>query len=180
LIRRASRIELRLFFALWPDADVTRRLTQMARQLKIEERSRWVDPKNYHVTLAFVGEVPTTKLAVLQQIGRSLRAPRFTFICDSIEFWREAQVVVAAARAAPPGLLDLWRRLHDAIGLSPERLRAHVTLARKVTQAPVPQAMSPVAWRATDFSLIRSDTGGAQSAYTVLDTWSLLDEIENR
>jgi 2'-5' RNA ligase len=170
---------LRLFFALWPDADVARRLTQMARQLKIEARSRGVDPKNYHVTLAFVGEVPATKLAVLQQIGRSFRAPGFTFKCDSIEFWREAQVVVAAAQAEPPGLLHLWRKLHDALGLPAERLRAHVTLARKVTQAPVPQAMSPVVWRATNFSLIRSDTGGVESAYTVLDTWSLLDEIEN-
>jgi 2'-5' RNA ligase len=86
---------------------------------------------------------------------------------------------VAAARAAPLGLLDLWAKLNDAIGLPRKRLRAHVTLARKVTQAPVPQAMSPIEWQATDFSLIRSDTGGIESAYTVLDTWSLLDETEN-
>ena len=167
---------MRLFFALWPDADVTRQLTQVARQLKLQARSRRVDPKNYHVTLAFVGEVAATKLAVLQQIGRSLRARRFTFTCDSVEFWRESKVVVAAAHAAPPGLLDLSTQLNDAIGLPPERLRAHVTLARKVTQAPVPQAMSPVVWRATNFSLIRSDTGGVESAYTVVDTWSLLDK----
>jgi RNA 2',3'-cyclic 3'-phosphodiesterase len=171
---------LRLFFALWPDADVTRQLTQVARQLTLEGRSRWVNPKNYHLTLAFVGEVPATKLAVLQQIGRSLRAAQFAFTCDSIEFWRESKVVVAAARAAPPGLLDLARRLNDAIGLPPERLRAHVTLARKVTQAPAQPAMLPVVWRATTFSLIRSDTGGVESAYTVLDTWSLLDEMQNR
>ena len=171
---------MRLFFALWPNADVTRQLTQVARQLTLEGRSRWVNPKNYHLTLAFVGEVPVTKLAVLQQIGRSLRAAQFAFTCDSIEFWRESKVVVAAARAAPPGLLDLARQLNDAIGLPPERLRAHVTLARKVTQAPVQPAMLPVVWRATTFSLIRSDTGGAESAYTVLDTWSLLDEMENR
>jgi 2'-5' RNA ligase len=170
---------LRLFFALWPDADVVRRLTQVAGQLKIEGSSRWVAPKNYHVTLAFVGEVPATKLAVLQQIGRSLRAPRFTLRCDSIEFWRESKVVVAAASAAPAGLVDLWTKLNNAIGLPLERLRAHVTLARKVTQASVPQAMSPVVWRATNFSLIRSDTGGAESAYTVVDTGSLLDETEN-
>ena len=171
---------MRWFFALWPDADVTRQLTQVARQLTLEGRSRWVNPKNYHLTLAFVGEVPATKLAVLQQIGRSLRAAKFAFTCDSIEFWRESKVVVAAARAAPPGLLDLARQLNDAIGLPPERLRAHVTLARKVTQAPVLPAMLPVVWRATTFSLIRSDTGGVESAYTVLDTWSLLDEMENR
>jgi 2'-5' RNA ligase len=171
---------LRLFFALWPDADVTRHLSQVTRKLTLEGRSRWVNPKNYHLTLAFVGEVPATKLAVLQQIGRSLRASQFTFTCDSIEFWRESKVVVAAAHLAPPGLFDLAAQLNDAIGLPAERLRAHVTLARKVTQAPVLQAMSPVVWRATNFSLIRSDTGGVESAYTVLDTWSLLDEMENR
>jgi 2'-5' RNA ligase len=152
----------------------------MARQLTLQSCSRRVDPKNYHVTLAFVGEVPAAKLVVLQQIGQTLHAYRFTFSCVAIEFWRESQVIVAAAGAAPPGLLDLWRKLNDAIGLPRERLRAHVTLARKVTQAPVPQAMSPVVWRATNFSLIRSDAGGVESAYTVLDTWSLLDEIENR
>jgi RNA 2',3'-cyclic 3'-phosphodiesterase len=170
---------MRLFFALWPDDDLTRQLTEIARQLNLESGSRRVDPKNYHVTLAFVGEVPAAKLAVLQQIGRSLRVPRFTFICDSIEFWQRSQVVVGAVRAAPPGLLDLGRKLNDALELPREPLCAHVTLARKVTQASVLQAMSPVVWRATDFSLIRSDTGGAESAYTVLDTWSLLDETEN-
>jgi RNA 2',3'-cyclic 3'-phosphodiesterase len=170
---------MRLFFALWPDDEVTRRLTEFGRQLNLESRSRRVNPKNYHVTLAFVGEVLATKLAVLQQIGHSLRASRFTFNCDSIEYWPGSQVVVAAVRAAPPGLLDLWRKLNDALELPLEPLRAHVTLARKVAQAPVPQAMSPVVWRATNFSLIRSDTGGAESAYTVLDTWSLLDETEN-
>jgi RNA 2',3'-cyclic 3'-phosphodiesterase len=170
---------MRLFFALWPDDDVTRQLSEIARQLNLESGSRRVDPKNYHVTLAFVGEVPAAKLAVLQQIGRSLRVPRFTFSCDSIEFWQGSQVVVATVRAAPPGLLDLGKKLNDALELPREPLRAHVTLARKVTQASVLQAMSPVVWRATTFSLIRSDTGGVESAYTVLDTWSLLDEIEN-
>jgi 2'-5' RNA ligase len=170
---------MRLFFALWPDNDVRRQLIEIARQLNLETRSRRVDPKNYHVTLAFVGEVPATKLAMLQHVGPSLRVPRFTFSCDSTEFWRGSQVLVAAVRAAPPELLDLGRKLNDALELPREPLRAHVTLARKVTQASVLQAMSPVVWRATNFSLIRSDTGGVESAYTVLDTWSLLDETEN-
>jgi 2'-5' RNA ligase len=171
---------LRLFFALWPDADVTSQLTQVARQLRLEGRCRWVEPKNYHVTLAFVGEVSATQLAVLQKIGQSLRAPRFILTCDSIEYWGESQVLVAVVRVVPPGLLDLSTQLNDALGLPPEPLRAHVTLARKVTQAPVPQAMSPIVWPATNFSLIRSHTGGVESAYTVVDTWSLLDEMENR
>ena len=170
---------MRLFFALWPDDDVTQQLSRLARRLNLERGSRRVDPKNYHVTLAFVGEVAAPRLAVLQQIGRSLRAPRFAFTCDSLEYWRKSQVMVAAAQVAPPAFHDFWIQLNDAIGLPRERLRAHVTLARKVAQPPVLQAMSPIDWRATNFSLIRSDTGGVESAYTVLDTWPLLDETEN-
>jgi RNA 2',3'-cyclic 3'-phosphodiesterase len=170
---------MRLFFALRPDDDATRQLSHVASQLNLESRGRRVDPKNYHVTLAFVGEVAAPKLAVLQQIGRSLCAPRFALSCDSLEYWKESQAIVAAAQVAPPELIDFWIRLNDAIGLPREHLRAHVTLARKVAQAPVLQAMSSIIWRATNFSLIRSDTGGVESAYTVLDTWPLLDEIRN-
>lgn len=170
---------MRLFFALWPDADIAAQFAQVARQFNLGTRGRSVDPKNYHVTLAFVGEVPAAKLAGLQLIAQSLRVPRFTLTCDAIEFWREPRVVVAAAGAAPPGLIELSSKLNHGIGSAQERLRAHVTLARKVAQAPVLQAMSPIAWTATHFSLIRSDTGGVESAYTVLDTWPLLYETEN-
>jgi 2'-5' RNA ligase len=170
---------MRLFFALWPDDDVTQQLSRLARRLNLESGGRRVDPKNYHVTLAFVGEVAASRLAVLQQIGRSLRAPSFAFTCDSLEYWQKSQVIVTAAQVAPPAFRDFWIQLNDAIGLPRERLRAHVTLARKVAQAPVLQAMSAIVWRATNFSLIRSDTGGVESAYTVLDTWPLLDETEN-
>jgi 2'-5' RNA ligase len=55
-------------------------------------------------------------------------------------------------------------------------LRPHVTLARKVAQAPVLQAMSPFDWSARSFSLVSSDTSGAHSVYTVVDTWPLLYE----
>jgi RNA 2',3'-cyclic 3'-phosphodiesterase len=167
---------LRLFFALWPDVDAAKRLARVAASLNLTSPGRLVDAKNYHVTLAFLGEVAESRLAELQRVGDSLQAPRCTIVLDSLEFWPQSQVVVAAAPETPPGLLGLWTQLHEASGLPRAQLRAHVTLARKVAQPPVLQAMSPILWRATCFSLIRSETGGAQSAYTVVDTWPLLDE----
>jgi len=167
---------LRLFFALWPDVDAATRLASVAAQLSVHSPGRLVHPKNYHVTLAFIGEVADSRLAVLRQVGGSLRAPRCTIAFDSLEYWPESQVVFATAREFPPGLLRLGTQLHAAAGLPPARLRAHVTLARKVAQAPVLQAMSAVFWPAACFGLVRSETGGAESAYTVVDTWPLLDE----
>ncbi len=96
-----------------------------------------------------------------------------------MEFWSQSQAVVAAARIVPPGLYRLSRQLQDALALPEMPFRAHVTLARKVAQAPVRQAMSPIVWLPTRVALMRSDTGGKESSYTVLDTWSLLDETQN-
>jgi RNA 2',3'-cyclic 3'-phosphodiesterase len=167
---------LRLFFALWPDVDAATRLARVATSLNLTSPGRLVDAKNYHVTLAFIGEVAESRLAVLRQVGGSLQAPRCNFALDSLEYWPQSRVVVAAAQETPPGLVSLWTQLHDSTGLPRAQLRAHVTLARKVAQPPVVQAMSPILWRATRFSLVRSETGGAESAYTVVDTWPLLDE----
>jgi 2'-5' RNA ligase len=178
---------VRLFFALWPDADTSARIARIADALPVTSDARPVARENYHVTLAFIGEVPQSELAVLQQIGSDQHAAGCTIKLDTCEYWPDSQVVVAVARQAPAALLELWTRLHAELALRnevlhlrpvhpPPPLRVHVTLARKVAQAPVLQAMSPFSWSARSFSLVRSDAGRAHSVYTVVDTWQLLDE----
>jgi 2'-5' RNA ligase len=167
---------VRLFFALWPDGEVVRELEAAANILPLEGASRRVPAGSLHLTLAFIGEVSDQKLAVLQQIGQSIRASHFTAVCDCLQYWPQPRAVVAAVRNAPAALLALSARLQEAVELPQMPLRAHVTLARKVAQPPVLPAMSPIFWRARQFSLIRSQTGGAASAYTVVDTWPLLYE----
>jgi 2'-5' RNA ligase len=168
---------MRLFFALWPDFTTKHQLAGVAAKLRLTGSGRLVPADNYHVTLAFVGEVPSPRLPELLAIGAMQRAPRLTISFDAIEYWAKSQIVVAAAQKIPPELLKLWEQLHKDLALAKHpSLRAHVTLARKVTQAPVLQAMSPVAWSTSSLGLYRSETGGVQSAYTVVDTWPLLDE----
>jgi 2'-5' RNA ligase len=143
---------LRLFFALWPDARTRARIAEVAADLRLDGDARSVAAENFHLTLAFVGEISDSKLAVVRQIGCDLRSAA----CE-------------ITLTLHPGDLLRYR--------PPATLRAHVTLARKVSQTPVPQAMSPFAWSARSFSLVRSDSSGARSVYTVLDTWPLLDEM---
>jgi 2'-5' RNA ligase len=144
-----------------------------------------VPRENYHTTLAFVGEVSMPQLAVLQQIGSAQRAATCTIRFDAYDYWRDPQVVVAVAKESPASLTQLWAQLQrDLAHLRPHLNleypqappRTHITLARKVAQAPVLPAMSPFDWNARSFSLVRSDTSGARSVYTVVDTWQLLYE----
>jgi 2'-5' RNA ligase len=173
---------MRMFFALWPDALTRARVADAAAVLRLTDAARPVSQENYHLTLAFVGEVPNSSLAVLQQIGLAQRGSSCTIRLGAYEHWQESQVVAVVARETPPALLELSTRLRAALQEhQPEPpWRAHVTLARKVAQAPVLQAMSPIHWCAKAFSLVSSDTRGSCSVYTVVDTWPLLDETPAR
>jgi 2'-5' RNA ligase len=173
--------QVRLFFAAGPDIEARQRIAAAAGALQLQPEARAVSPDNYHLTLAFVGAVPLTQVPILQQIGWAQRIPEFSVCFDAYEYWPKPQVIVAAAHEIPPSLEHLWLQLHRELAerqwaLKPKRLRPHVTLARKVAQAPVLQAMSAFVWRVRAFSLMCSDTGGPQSVYTVVDTWPLLDE----
>jgi RNA 2',3'-cyclic 3'-phosphodiesterase len=176
---------VRMFFALWPDDDTRARIANAAAGLRLSGDVRFAPPENYHLTLAFVGAADESGLAVLQQVGRAQQGAACTIRFDAYDYWPDPRVVVASAREPPPALTLLWTRLRQdltrqhavltRLHLHP-LLRAHITLARKVVQAPVLQAMSPLCWNARSFSLVRSDPGSTHSAYTVVDTWPLLDE----
>jgi len=172
---------LRMFYALRPDLETRAKIEAAARAIAWDDPVRLVPVENFHLTIAFVGEVDDERLAELRRIGALLRAARCTLEFAAYEYWPKPAVVVAAAREIPAALESCWRALHQALAshdfrLDPKRLRPHVTLARKVTQAPVPTPMSSFSWHATDFCLMRSLGGGAQPVYTVVDTWPLLDE----
>jgi 2'-5' RNA ligase len=174
-----------LFYALWPDVRVRKHLACAAAALPLAGDARRVPCENFHVTLAFIGEIAASQLPALRRIGGTQRAPECAITFDGYEYWPEPQVVTAVVRESPAALIELSTLLHRALTRSgapprlerpPRPLRAHVTLARKVAQAPVLQALSPIQWNVRSFSLVSSDTRGAHSVYTVVDTWPLLYE----
>jgi 2'-5' RNA ligase len=179
----STSARLRLFFAAVPDPVAREQIEAASQSLSLEPRARRVPRENYHLTLAFVGDVAASQLPVLLEVGAAQKARAFSVTFDAYEYWPKPGVIVAAAHLIPAGLHRLWRQLHHELAehawaLESERLRPHVTLARKVSQPPVLQAMSAFDWRVRDFCLMRSDTSGVRSAYTVVDTWSLLDGAE--
>jgi RNA 2',3'-cyclic 3'-phosphodiesterase len=176
---------VRLFFAVFPGNETRQRIAAVAHALERVQSPSIVPHENYHMTLAFVGEVPVSQVATLLEIGAAQRVCGFTIRFDAYEYWPKAGVVVAAARDYPVALERLWRQLHadlaqHNLATNPLPLRPHVTIARKVSQAPVLQAMSAFDWTMQAFSLMHSDTAAAYPVYTVVDTWPLLDEAATR
>jgi 2'-5' RNA ligase len=172
---------VRLFFALLPDSNTRGRLSAAVATLRMSGRGQPLSPENYHVTLAFIGDIPESDASVYREIGASLRIPQCVISLDACEYWRSSQAVVLAARENPLALVPLTVQLRAAVAARrPSRdgdksWRAHATLARKVAQAPVLAAMS-VTWVSRSFALMRSAAGGGEAVYTVVDSWPLLDE----
>ena len=172
---------MRLFFAAFPAPEIRRRIESAAAALRLPGDARRVPTENYHITIAFAGEVSGEQAIALRAIGAAVRHPPFELCLDAYDYWQTSGVVVATARECPPTLLALHRALRDGfVGLAlpadPTAFRAHVTLARKITQAPVLKAMSPFAWTVRDFQLVRSARSAEGSVYTVVDSWPLLDK----
>jgi RNA 2',3'-cyclic 3'-phosphodiesterase len=171
---------MRLFFAALPGPEVCRRLESATATLRLPPDARRVPAESFHMTIAFAGEVSQAQGAALRAVGAGDRPAAFTVPFTSYEYWRKSEALVAAASDCPSGLLELHRRLRAALerlGLVGDAMpfRAHVTLARKVTQAPVLEAMSPFFWRVRAVHLVHSSRSAAGSVYTVVDTWPLLD-----
>jgi 2'-5' RNA ligase len=172
---------MRLFFALTPEALAAASFASLQSRLAPSQGQR-VAPENLHLTLAFVGEIHESRIGEVRALGAAQRAYRFALATDGLEYWAQSGVWVAVCHDVCCELADLAASLQQAV--APLRTaardetvwRAHVTLARKVSQPPVFEAMSRIEWTARAFSLFKSERIGARSAYTVVDSWPLLDK----
>jgi RNA 2',3'-cyclic 3'-phosphodiesterase len=178
-----------LFFALWPDRALQVALADATQGVVLASGGRPMPAENFHVTLAFVGSVPESRVAKLEVVGRQVaaeveRAP-VQLTMDSIEYWKKAKVVCATVQVSPsPGAQvpqSAGARLADtlstalksrltAAGFTPDlkEFRPHVTLARKVSHPTPTTDMDPLVWRFTEFALVDSRTEPGGSAYRVL------------
>ncbi len=167
----------RVFFALWPDAEVRAALDQLAKQ-HARQNGRAVVPENLHITMAFVGGVTAEQRACMEAAAAAVVAPAFTVTLDTLGFWPRPKILWAGASVMPPVLTDLVTALNTALipcGYQPETrpFQVHVTLARKAHRPPEASRIPPIVWRAEAFCLVESVTGEQGSVYRVIGRWPL-------
>jgi RNA 2',3'-cyclic 3'-phosphodiesterase len=176
---------VRLFFAIFPDSGTRERIAAAAAEMRLSEGARRVPTANYHVTLAFLGEVARERLAAITRVGAGIRALRFTLRLEDYSYWAKAGVVVAGTPTLGVELEKLRRELYAGlercgVELDARPFHPHVTVARKVSQAPVLQPIPEIVWTVRAFQLARSVSTPDGAIYTVVASWPLLDERTNR
>lgn len=164
----------RLFLALWPGAQARRQL------LALQQRWRWppgaalVDAGNLHLTLHFLGNVPTARLPeFVQALAVDAQPMLLDLASGSPRVWPGGIAVLEID--PPPALLNLHSALGKALAtlhwpVEARRFRPHLTLARRAHAAQPPCAQrGEFAWRAgPGYVLARSVPG---RAYEVLHAW---------
>jgi len=176
---------LRLFFALWPDAPVRAALAGAAAAFATDD-GRAVPPVNYHLTLAFLGDVEPSRLPALERAAHAVDVDPFTLTLDEVGRFERAGVRYLGASTPPSGLVVLRGALVSALAgsagleLPPDvagtRFVPHVTVARHIPRGeaageprgPLP---IPVLWPVSGFVLMASDRARAGGAYEVIGAW---------
>ncbi|MDB6001899.1 MAG: ligT [Rhizobacter sp.] len=159
----------RLFLALWPDAEVRRRLIDWQDACLWPAGARPTLPQHLHLTLHFLGQTPQDRIAdITDRID--VHIDRFTLTLDRAEIWSNG-VAVLQPTVVPQALLDLRLRLGDvlqAMGLPVEvrPFRPHVTLARRAVGTELPSGVPAVRWDVEGHVLAESRGG-----YRVLDSY---------
>jgi 2'-5' RNA ligase len=125
---------MRLFVAIDLPGELRAQLAGLARGLP---GARWVPAQNLHLTLRFIGELPSHRAEEVDLALSALRGKRFGLTLTGVgthnRGGRETALWIGVERN--PGLEHLQAKIETALqraGLTPERRRflPHITLAR--------------------------------------------------
>lgn len=168
----------RLFFALWPPEPVARELMLHAKALRVETGGRVTQRDSIHLTLAFLGEVPVSRLPQLTAPVSVPRVAPFAMRIDRLGVWSHNGIGWAGPGTPPEELLQLqvdvagWLR-DESFLTDPRPFRPHITLVRKANGHWPTAYIPPIEWLVDDFVLVRSRAGTEGSRYEVLQRYDL-------
>lgn len=137
---------MRLFFGLSLPPDVRAAVSAFAASLASDLPARWVLPENYHITLAFLGDVPQERLpeasAILADCAASF-PPVLLRLGIADHFGRAENGILILRVLAQPELLPLHDRLTQSLAAAglphdPGPFAPHITLARHANVAAHP------------------------------------------
>lgn len=189
---------MRLFFAIMLPDDVRGRLVTLQNGLRDRigrEGVRWEDPAKFHVTLQFLGDVPTEKLEAVKRAGQDAASActPFSLELSSVGAFpdeKRPRVLWVGAQNAVPEFARLeeylLRELRTAgFAANAREARPHVTLGRIKSPAGAKSTARALAENnpkkadkegvifVYNIELVDSELRPRGSVYTVLETFPL-------
>jgi 2'-5' RNA ligase len=167
----------RLFFALWPSAQVRAQLATVARGCS----SRPVPEEKLHLTLVFLGQRDAQQTACFCQAAAGVRCEPFELQLDYLGGWPRAGIQWLGSSRMPESLTELVRGLTRNLqpcGYEAEKrpFVAHITLARRVRHPKVKSGLEAIRWPVSDFVLVETVAGSGGARYQVLQRWALAED----
>lgn len=173
---------MRLFFALWPSAELAGSLHAQALQLAQTYGGHAMRADTLHLTLQFLGEQPATAVARLQEAAAAVDAVAFTLNIDCLGFWPHNRILWAGSHLASVPASALAARLAESLqksGIWPINKPArpfvpHLTLIRRVRDAaPRLPELPDLYWPCDRFVLVRSHRSARGADYEKIGEWRL-------
>ncbi|HEX7373994.1 MAG TPA: RNA 2',3'-cyclic phosphodiesterase [Steroidobacteraceae bacterium] len=176
----------RLFFAFWPDDALRAEIAAAGIDWLRDYPCRPQRPDQWHLTVAFVGDVAADRQAALHDAAKSVEgylSEPATIVLDRVQHWRKPQVLCVAATEVPVALQSLVAVLNAALeqrAFHTERreFRPHLTLARKARQPIDARSVRPLAWPVTKLWLVRSISDAAGSRYEPCAGWNVVQSLK--
>ena len=164
---------MRLFIAITCIKETQSQLVKLQKQLATNAKGSFVDPKNFHLTLAFLGEQKIEKLPAIVEAIKATTTVPFTINIEGIGTFGKG---IWWAQVAPSDELHaLHAQLQQELAKRnlPVDFRgftAHITLARNITGQKGPMIIKPFSQRVSSISLMESKRVNGKLVYTELYT----------
>jgi 2'-5' RNA ligase len=169
---------MRAFFAFKP-APETCLAIEAWRQLNWPLLERPVPVANYHMTLAFLGDVNEPQLDALIDKASTVKVASFKLTLDTTGFWSKTGILWLGPTTPPAALGQLAQALGGAarschLPVARSEFKPHLTLARRVEPAPgAPLQIPEFSCACTSFALFESSQGKRGISYHSVAEWSL-------
>jgi 2'-5' RNA ligase len=170
---------MRAFFGLSPDAK-TKIAIDVWRNKAFAHLDGTVPAANFHVTLAFLGNVSVKQLDTINRLIDEMPSIKaFNVSLNQLGYWQKPKAFWLGCQHTATEHLILAKHIHTAANKSGLMLQeqdyiAHLTLARKCTVSP-PAPIFPASfqWRAGQFHLFESQSGPQGVCYPIRKSWPM-------
>ena len=169
----------RLFFALWPSAEVREQLIRISKSVARHSDGKRTQDDNLHITLRFLGSVSEDQLPCIEQVANSINLKPFELVLDQLVFKKRQEMIwLTTQQPLPTELEGLVSQLETGLqecGFAHEKYtyKPHITLIRKCLKSKELTVNANVNWFADAFVLVSSKTWATGVEYSILKEWRL-------